>query len=880
MHDPRPGGETAANPGGDAAARAREALPVGSASGRSGARVGPYLLGQPLGAGGMGVVYRARDAAGRDLALKLIRATSAQSLVRFRREAELLARFRHPGILRVHDFGEVEGLAWIATELVEGALPLDAAFRERSLEGRLELIAQAASALGVVHAAGIVHRDVKPDNLLLSADGRVRVTDFGISLAEGQERLTLTGQLIGTASHLSPEQASGSKEVGPQADVWALGVILYEALTDRQPFEVESLPELFGRILRADFPPPRVHAPQVPRHLEAVCLRALSLDPAERYPDGAAFCAALSDSGPPRRRRWPLLLAAVVSLTAAGLGLAYAVRDPQPAASQAPAARASAAPSAAQAEAILSAEDEMLLRAGLPDELAARGRALEAAGARRAAGRCYGAAAAKRPREPFHRDWLAGARMGDPACVDYCLASLAREEVATPSRRRGEVPSGEIVASLEEGAEAGAPAAMEAYGALLCERDSPAPFDYPRGLAFLRRVDTPRARAHLGALGRLGVGGLSQAQAEALLRGAAAEGDALGQRALALSLLTRPVKALPRAEVLVLLGRAADGGDRLALVLVQQERKAKPPAGPLTERARGGDPLACVRTGDLLRVGSGVPLHYLGAHDFFRLARAGVGIGAVGNAYYELARLHRDQLEDLAGALVWGERALEIGLAEHGPEERPAFARRLLEALLADAGELVEGGDPTLNARLGKLARQGLELGSPQAALTLGRLWGSGPEPDLRASREAYAAGARLGQSYCMIQLARYLREGKGGPADPTRALEWARRAIAAGEPRGHRFLVFCMYRGDGCRADPAGALAYAQQNATLRPHSDLTYAVGRLLVASGDRGEREEGVSILERCSAKAAGDVLRSLRARGGALSARPYGIGTDTE
>ena len=257
---------------------------------------GRFELLDELGRGGAGTVWRARERdSGREVALKLIRAGSPASRARVQREGELAARLDHAGIVRIHALGECQGLIWLACELVEGARTLDAVLPTLGLAERLALIRDAARALGHAHARGVTHRDVKPQNLLVGADGRVRVSDFGVATALGMDRLTRTGALVGTPAYMAPELVAPETGVvvGPPTDVWALGVLLYQALTDRLPFEAESFLGLAASICEAAPPPPRALRAGIPPAAEAVCLRALSRAPADRYPDGEALAADL-----------------------------------------------------------------------------------------------------------------------------------------------------------------------------------------------------------------------------------------------------------------------------------------------------------------------------------------------------------------------------------------------------------------------------------------------------------------------------------------------------------------------------------------------------------------------------------------------------------
>ncbi|HET7325764.1 MAG TPA: protein kinase, partial [Nocardioidaceae bacterium] len=227
-----------------------------------------YVLEELIATGGMGEVWRARDTMlGREVAVKKLLPSYADDQdfhVRFLTEARNAAGLLHPGIAAVFDYGE--GLApdsgdghpvpYLVMEYVEGR-PLSALLRERSPldpDAAADLIGQAAAALGVAHAQGLVHRDVKPANLLVTPDGRVKVTDFGIARAADAAPLTRTGQLVGTPHYLSPEQAEGGSAT-PASDVYALGVVLFECLAGARPFHGDTPVGTALAHLREDVPP-------------------------------------------------------------------------------------------------------------------------------------------------------------------------------------------------------------------------------------------------------------------------------------------------------------------------------------------------------------------------------------------------------------------------------------------------------------------------------------------------------------------------------------------------------------------------------------------------------------------------------------------------
>jgi WD40 repeat protein len=318
-----------------------------------------YEVLSVLGKGGMGVVYRARQVAlDRLVALKMILGGQAgpEEVARFRAEGEAVARLEHPHVVRIYDVGEVAGHPYFSLELLEGG----------SLAARLTgkpwppaeaagLVRRLADATDHAHRAGIVHRDLKPHNVLLAADGTPKITDFG--LAKRLDRAgghTVTGMVLGTPNYMAPEQWAGKPGlVGPAADVYALGVVLYEVLTGRVPFDEPTLAEQIQRVCHEDPLTPRQLEHRVPADLDTVCLKCLRKDPNQRYASAADLAADLGRflAGEPIRarpvgaaervvrwaRRRPAvagLIAAVAAVTALGLAgilwqteVAFAERD-------------------------------------------------------------------------------------------------------------------------------------------------------------------------------------------------------------------------------------------------------------------------------------------------------------------------------------------------------------------------------------------------------------------------------------------------------------------------------------------------------------------------------------------------------------------------
>ncbi|MCO5166527.1 MAG: protein kinase [Planctomycetes bacterium] len=312
-----------------------------------GAAVGPYVLEDLLGRGGMGAVYRARRRQdGARVALKVMTGGSeddARRALRFQREAELAARLRHPGVVRVHDSGVAEGALYIAMDLIDGA-PLAERVGRLAPREAAGLVAQVARAVEHAHAHGVVHRDLKPDNVLVRRDdGRAVVTDFGLARADDGAALTRTGALVGTPYYMAPEQVAGAPAT-PATDVHALGAVLYEALTGAPPFRGDALAALMVAITEQVPAPPGRVVPGVDPALDEAVLAALHKDPAARPTAGALADAleAVAEGrahAPRRRARAPGLLAA-----GAAASLAVAVAAAFSARASSPAVEAAAAP--------------------------------------------------------------------------------------------------------------------------------------------------------------------------------------------------------------------------------------------------------------------------------------------------------------------------------------------------------------------------------------------------------------------------------------------------------------------------------------------------------------------------------------------------------
>jgi serine/threonine protein kinase len=277
---PAPAGASSEQPG-----------PAGQAEARS------CEILHEIGQGAMGVVYLGRQKGlNRLVAVKKMRSrprTAHQEEARFRLEAEAAARLQHPNIVQIYEVGQQGGVPYFVSELVRGGT-----LEERLAAGPLparqgaELLEKLAQAVGHAHSHGVVHRDLTPSNVLLTEAGEPKISDFGLAkvLMGGAVGTTHAGELVGTPSYMAPEQAEGRTDrVGPPADIWALGVILYEVLTGQQPFHAPTVLQTLDQVRFTVPAPPRRHQRGVPRQLEAICLKCLHKDPGRRYASAEAL---------------------------------------------------------------------------------------------------------------------------------------------------------------------------------------------------------------------------------------------------------------------------------------------------------------------------------------------------------------------------------------------------------------------------------------------------------------------------------------------------------------------------------------------------------------------------------------------------------------
>jgi serine/threonine-protein kinase len=300
-----------------------------------------YEILEVLGRGGMGVVYKARQLRlNRLVALKMVLAgahAAPQELARFHTEAEVVARLQHANIVQVYEIGDQEGRPFMALELVEGNLARNLAGTPLPARQAAQWLETLARAVHHAHQHGIIHRDLKPANVLLSRDGTLKISDFGMAKimqgpAPGQ---TQSGAILGTPSYMAPEQAAGqTRLIGPATDVYGLGAILYELLTGRQPFRAATTQETLDLVRRQEPVPPRRLQAKVPRDLETICLHCLHKEPGRRYASAQVLAEDLSAylAGEPIRSRpagpWERLVrwarrrpAEAVLLAAGGMAL-------------------------------------------------------------------------------------------------------------------------------------------------------------------------------------------------------------------------------------------------------------------------------------------------------------------------------------------------------------------------------------------------------------------------------------------------------------------------------------------------------------------------------------------------------------------------------
>jgi tRNA A-37 threonylcarbamoyl transferase component Bud32 len=281
---------------------------------------GPYQLLAQIGQGGMGIVYKARQAhLQRPVALKLVLAgafAGEEALARFRVEAQAVARLQHPNVIQIFDYGEHQGQPYFSMEFLEGgSLARKLAGVPQAPAEAARMVQTLARAVHAAHRQRIVHRDLKPANVLLTADGTPKISDFGLAkLLDDEQSHTQSEAVLGTPSYMAPEQARGdTRAIGPLVDVYALGAILYELLSGRPPYRGANRAETLELVKSQELVPPSRHCPRIPRGLEAICLKSLEKSPARRYPSAEDLAEDLArwlrgEAPLVRPARWPVRL--------------------------------------------------------------------------------------------------------------------------------------------------------------------------------------------------------------------------------------------------------------------------------------------------------------------------------------------------------------------------------------------------------------------------------------------------------------------------------------------------------------------------------------------------------------------------------------------
>lgn len=308
-----------------------------------GSMIGPYRVLEQAGRGGMATVYKAYQAAlARNVAIKVLPAFFADDpgfRERFRQEAVAVAKLRHPNILQVFDYGDENGLTYIVSEFIDGGTLADQIGRPLPVDYVTRMLGPVASALDYAHSREVLHRDVKPSNVLLARDGTPILSDFGLAKMMGSmPRLTVSGAAVGTPEYMAPEQGSG-EEIGPAADQYALGVVAYEMLTGRVPFSAETPLAVLIAHMHQALPLPRTVNPALSEATEQVLLKALAKAPADRFPSATEFVRALGDAVRGASATPVVPAAAPVYPTPAVAAAAAAAPSPAPAAVAGPATR-------------------------------------------------------------------------------------------------------------------------------------------------------------------------------------------------------------------------------------------------------------------------------------------------------------------------------------------------------------------------------------------------------------------------------------------------------------------------------------------------------------------------------------------------------------
>lgn len=795
---------------------------------RPGTQVGPYRITQEIARGGQGAVLEALDPAGRAVALKLLLDDDEESAARFLREGETLSRLDHPNLIKVLDQGQTSGgVAYLALEFVRGQSlaewvrsggppPLDEALR---------VMADAAEALDYCHEQGLVHRDLKPQNILLEAEtGRVVVVDFGLvrrsklALAwSTQDRASLTqeGAVLGTPAYMPPEQISPEfGGVDRRSDVYGLGATLFFLLTGEAPFKAPGgLLQLLTRV--ASDPPadPRTLRPDLPDHLAELSLRSLAKDPAQRPSTALEFGAALLG---PRGRKGGVLVGAlalaglvVTGLAVGGAALALSPPRPRPAPSVVAASPEASRPPLTPQPSLTPAND-------VREEVLALAK-LELAG-----------------------DDEDKRREAEALLYELIEQGSARAAFILGTHRTEDSPA-EAFKLLGQAAEGESHGAMVNLG-LLYQKGRGAPKDLAQARHWFQRAAEGGQPLGMLYLGRQ------------LLNGKGGPRDAAeGVRWL------REAATRDEAGALLVLGECAERGQGLTKDLAHAEELYE-------EALRKGHPSSALRLGLLLQAKENPRDRDRAMKLFADAARAGQQ-----RAYflYAEALMQRQALpRDAAEALLWFRKGAEAG-------HLPSQAR--LGALYLDGARGVRA-DPAQGVAL---LEQAAAQGDPAAMFHLGRarLNGLGTAKDVKAGLNLTKRAAEGGDKNGMLLYYALLIEGQVTPEDRAAAKEWLRKAAEAGQPQAMGFwgvelrqrkefeaaipwlkdgalqgdrnamftLASCYIRGEGVNKDLSQARKLLSEVAQGAPGSELGRRAAKALgiinkVEAKQAGRKPEG--------------------------------------
>ena len=787
------------------------------------ARLGRYELLGELGAGGMGVVYQGRDPTlGRPLAIKLIRprAGGAEGRARFLREAQAMARLHHPNVVPVFDVGEADGQVYLVMPLLPGgtlATWLRAA--PRPWREVVDRFAAAARGLAAAHAAGMIHRDFKPENVLVGEGGEVQVADFGLARLGAEEvalaatgaaeavDVTRAGTVLGTPVYMAPEQLRGG-EVDRRADVFAFCVSLYEGLYGQRPFTVPdgargqaALDELLARIEAGRIePPPRDR--DVPGWLHAIVVRGLAPAPADRWPTIDAVLAALERRRPSRRDRW--LAAASLALVGIGVALALATRgdrgDARPALADDTDDGLAARCDAREGAACAALAARLGRRLDAPDAPAEFRLALAACDLDAAEG-CARAASLLERAHGVQGDDARARTLAERACELGSARGCAAAAGLLRSGIGGAIDAERAAARLARACDLGDPMACRLRARRLrTDLDAPDPDGARRSEA--RAVELARAGCDggdptdcrtLGLLHHAGVGVDKDAgRGAVLLDKACADGDAY---------------ACADIGQLYVLGDGVQADAARGLDLLRRG-------------CAGGVPESCEAVGVVLQNGFGLPVDHAGARRVAeeQCKRGGArqcrglaalymqGVG-VPQDVVRARRLYGDACDagDSTSCFLVGST-----LAKTDPEGALAVLRRscdLDDALgCAELGELaLARGDDALAARAYRAA---CSIDNAQSCAGLARLLfeGRGVEADPPRARALLERGCDATDALACLDLARRLRDGDGVPADARAAVDRYVAACDHGFGKGCLAAADLLSTGAGLPADPTRA--------------------------------------------------------------------------